>query len=43
MSGFMQWTDGVSWNGLDPANYGIVTLTETPEPPPDLNKYLAVK
>jgi hypothetical protein len=40
MSSFMQWTAGVSWNGLDPANYGIVTLVENPELPPDLEKYL---
>jgi 5'-nucleotidase len=40
MSGWMQWTDAVTWNGVDPANFGVLSLTSQSYFPAELEKYL---
>jgi hypothetical protein len=40
MSTWIQWTDAVTWNGVDPANFGLLSLAEKPYMPKELDKYL---
>jgi|GEM_PF-2909479 len=40
MSGWLQWTDAVTWNGVDPANFGQLSLAENPYMPKELENYL---